>query len=739
MYWILHLLACFTFSQALGIGIPSFLDIGGLHSHLEASKQVSMPNPYELNAQWWHYFDADGQELSARTAKTTSHLLNLYSKLSFEDQQAASPLINSISASLEALPEAKIAKAKDATLPKSYNKTYTLDQQLQLNQQKRKHLLEIKKEQIELEELKNRIAKVHNHIDTLLAAYLNEDSKPTTERLLKGLEIMAQRAAIGIAEENRRLIESEIENQQGALNFLEKELEVARNAFDASSFDENQLEQDIQQAQSNFDKIQAERSRNEALAIGVRISGPHERASKKLRAQKEIQNSVEEALAWTNLAFQTLRYNLIMHTNNRFNLNSQDMREKLRLWKEHLHKVLEQQIEWEKLTLREQDRLRRDQAVLIAKNESVDPTLSRINEARHASTSKTLSMLQHFQEDIASVQWLIDQLEHSNRAFSNFIERWWGDFIDYISSLWTGLVKKLSTSLFKIDDIPITFLTLFKVIFIAALSYCLSYLVRRVIEVESKRRSPSSESAYYMGRLAHYFVLFIGALAILFSIGLEVSHVMILLGALTFGIGFGFQSVATNFFCGLRILFERKIKIGDYIELPSGRYGKVTEIHVQNTVIYTSDGIEIVIPNSELLSSPLVNWTMKNDHRRLHIPFSISYDNDKELVRKVISESAQSVPCTIRREYGDPQVWLVKFGDHSLDFELVVWVNYKSKSFTDSKEADYLWAIETALRENKIELPIQQHFTYVKQVPSDPLPTASPYSAHSLSSLTKSS
>ena len=89
-------------------------------------------------------------------------------------------------------------------------------------------------------------------------------------------------------------------------------------------------------------------------------------------------------------------------------------------------------------------------------------------------------------------------------------------------------------------------------------------------------------------------------------------------------------------------------------------------------------------------------------------------------MRKIVSEAAKQVPCTLLSPYGDPQVWLVKFGDHSLDFELVVWVNYKTRSFTDSKEADYLWVIETALREHHIVLPLQEHFMYVKHLPTNP-------------------
>ena len=147
------------------------------------------------------------------------------------------------------------------------------------------------------------------------------------------------------------------------------------------------------------------------------------------------------------------------------------------------------------------------------------------------------------------------------------------------------------------------------------------------------------------------------------------------------------------------ILFERNIKIGDYIELQSETYGKVIEIHVQNTVICTSDGIEIVVANFDLANHTLINYTMNNDYRRLHITFSVSGDADKNLVRKVISEAALHVPCAAPvAKHGLPQVWLKKFDKYSLEFCLAVWVNYKTKSFSDSREADFMWEIESALK-----------------------------------------
>lgn len=695
--------------RAEAMGMPSFLDgFSLLSSHSESTAHLTVPDPYNLNPQWWHYYDAEDQELAKRVADTITQMQALYARLNQEDQQSALPLMNNFNGSLAALSEARKEQAKSIPSPKNFASRYTLDQQLQLHQQWRKIDLDTIKDQEDYEKLVERIAKAHKNIDTLFAAYLRSDSQPTTARLMSGLEIMAQRAAVGIAEENKRLLQKEIEGQQAMLAKLEDELNAARNAFDASNYDEAKLEKDVQVAQTWFEKKQREISRAEAYAIGIRGSGTSERANKQLLAQKAIQSSVEEASAWTSLAFHRLKYNLIMHVNQRFQIETHEMRERLHQWKEHIQAVLAQLEHWENQTLQELERIRHDQNVAES-----DANVSRINDTRRRQASETLTLLQRLGEDISSVQWLMSQFEHTLRANSNFVVRWWGDIGDSLDSMWNGLVRSLNISLFKVYDIPITLLTLLRVAAILLLSFMISHALRFAIQTFGHFQEKSA--LYNIGRLVHYFVLFLAAIVILCSIGLDLNHILIVLGALTFGIGFGLQSLATNFLCGLRILFERKIKIGDYIELKTGHYGKVTEIHVQNTVICTSDGIEIVIPNSELLSEPLVNWTMNDDHRRLHIPFSTSYNNDKELIRRIVSDAAKHVPCTILdSEHGDPQVWLVKFGDHSLDFELAVWVNYKMKSFTESKEADYLWAIEGALRKHHIELPTPEQIMHFK-------------------------
>ena len=193
----------------------------------------------------------------------------------------------------------------------------------------------------------------------------------------------------------------------------------------------------------------------------------------------------------------------------------------------------------------------------------------------------------------------------------------------------------------------------------------------------------------------------------------------IVLGALSIGVGLGLQNIVNNFLCGLAILFERNIKIGDYVELEGGYMGKITEVNVQYTTLHTFDGLDILVPNSTIIGKNVINWTKKDPYQRLHIPFNVAYGTDQEKVSKIICEAALKVSDTVQTMRGvkNPEVWLVKLGESSLDFELVVWVNVFKSRGKGAMCAKYLCVIEIALRQNNIAIPFPQRDLHLKTLP----------------------
>ena len=274
----------------------------------------------------------------------------------------------------------------------------------------------------------------------------------------------------------------------------------------------------------------------------------------------------------------------------------------------------------------------------------------------------------------------------------------------------------LNKPLFSVGDIQLTILNLIHISVILAIAWWISKLARRAIDrVSTMRPNMNRASVYTLNRLLHYVVMTIGLLIGLSTIGIDLSKFALFASALGVGVGFGMQTLVSNFIAGLMLLFEKSLKVGDYIEIESGISGEVREINIRSTVITTNDNIDIVVPNSVFVNGHVMNWTMRDVYRRIHVPFGVAYGTDKELVRKAVLEAADTVSHTLDNdENRKPQVWLTGFGDSSLDFQLIVWLTSDAVKRPGAVQADYLWAIETALGKYGIEIPFPQRDLHVR-------------------------
>lgn len=681
-----------------------------------AKTDLQPPNPAALSPQWWRYFEVESKDLAARIQATSSLLNNSYLSLPPAEHEQAISKINSIIVNLNNYLALQSQVFKDTTLDKAFQKSYTLDQQLDLNHKVRKLSLEIKNQEEEYEHQRSKLSKGDKFIDNLMVAYL---AKPplSPERLSIGLDIMQRRTSLAVLYENTRLLKSRIELNKKSFASRQKELLASVDLLDLHEFDEAQLDRSIKQAQNEYEEAKIVLATAELNSFETFNDTPLERAMHHLAEQKVIYAQVYQTLTWAKLSFQMLKFNVIMDVNNRFENGKDELREQLENWKDKVRHYNSQIKEWYSAANRDQDRVRQDYALMVAQSDTQDPKLNRINQARRQESTTTLNALQLLEEKLLDVQWMIDLLDRDIKNSSGIVARGIAEFFGFIHYGWVTLSLWANFSLFKVSGIPITLFMLFKVCLILLITSFASKFIRTaLLPLIRKRGHLSDSSLYYIGKLIHLCAFAFGVVTALVSVGLDFGNLFLLASALVFGIGFGFQSVANNIFCGFRILFERKIKIGDYIELSSGKYGKVTEIQLQHTVITTSDGREIIVPNSELIDRTVINWTLSNNYRRLHIPFSTATTVDKDLVRRVVPQAADKVAYTLKNhpKYANPQVWLVGFGENSLDFELVVWVNMHIKGATESREGDYLWEIETVLRENNIALPVQEQKLYLQ-------------------------
>lgn len=216
-------------------------------------------------------------------------------------------------------------------------------------------------------------------------------------------------------------------------------------------------------------------------------------------------------------------------------------------------------------------------------------------------------------------------------------------------------------------------------------------------------------SVYVVERLVRYLLLLIGVGLALNATGIPMARFAVFAGALGVGLGFGLQAIFNNFVCGLVLLFDRSLKVGDFVDLASGVHGRVRDIHIRATRITTNDDIDILVPNSEFVNGRVVNWTVREGFRRLKVPFHVAYGSDKEAVMDAGMEAARAVPLTLTHE-GEkaPQVRLVAFGDWALRFELVVWLNADATRRPGAALAAYNWALHNALHAHDIRIPVPQ-------------------------------
>jgi small-conductance mechanosensitive channel len=174
-----------------------------------------------------------------------------------------------------------------------------------------------------------------------------------------------------------------------------------------------------------------------------------------------------------------------------------------------------------------------------------------------------------------------------------------------------------------------------------------------------------------IARLIHYGFVFVGFLLALVALGVHLRDITIIAGALGVGIGFGLQGIVNNFVSGLILLFERPVKVGDYIQLGE-LWAEIKKIGLRATVVETFDKSEIVVPNSDLVSYQVTNWTLSNRMARLIIPVGVEYGSDVPLVIETLMECAKANSKVMTKP--GPQVLFLKFGESSLDFELRAWI-----------------------------------------------------------------
>src|SRR6201988_2646487 len=229
----------------------------------------------------------------------------------------------------------------------------------------------------------------------------------------------------------------------------------------------------------------------------------------------------------------------------------------------------------------------------------------------------------------------------------------------------------------------------------------------------ANRRHIDAGLRYTICRLVKYVVMTVGSLvAIKQAFAIDLTSIAVIFTALSVGIGFGLQYIASDIASGFILLFERPIRIGDRITIGDDE-GDVQSINLRTTIVTTNDRIAIIVPNSKLVSQRVVNWSYGDPCARIAIPIGVADDSDIELVTNTLTEAAKGVPSVLNDP--EPCVQFLKFGDYSLDFRLLVWTNQPRRHVQIRSDINY--RIARLFRERNIRIPYPTQEFLLKGLP----------------------
>lgn len=257
---------------------------------------------------------------------------------------------------------------------------------------------------------------------------------------------------------------------------------------------------------------------------------------------------------------------------------------------------------------------------------------------------------------------------------------------------------------------PITVATLIVVSALVAVSFSISGRIQALMQRRLFPRLHLDAGLEFSTlRFAHYAIISVGLMIGLKILSVDLTGLAVVAGILSVGIGFGLQNVASNFISGIILLIERPITVGDHVTVGDTN-GEVRAINMRSTEIVTTDNITVIVPNSEFVSGRVVNWSHGDPRMRVHVAVGVSYDADVEQVTRVLRDVAGRVDRVLPTP--PPEVRFVRFGDSSLDFELLVWI--ANPRDEDIVASGLRYAIRAALLEANIDIPFPRRDVTVR-------------------------
>ncbi|NQV30747.1 MAG: mechanosensitive ion channel [Candidatus Marinimicrobia bacterium] len=263
---------------------------------------------------------------------------------------------------------------------------------------------------------------------------------------------------------------------------------------------------------------------------------------------------------------------------------------------------------------------------------------------------------------------------------------------------------------FSIGEVHLSVLSILKAGILLLIALRLGGWLSKYIDKQlNKAPQLNSSARVLISKTINVFIYFLIFLVVFNSVGIDFTALAVFGGALGVGIGFGLQKVVSNFISGIILLTDRSIKPGDVIQIGQV-FGWISSLKGRYVSVVTRDGHEYLIPNEDLITQQVINWSYSNTRVRLKVPFGVSYKADPHGVRDLVIEAMKEMPRVL--SYPPPNCLLKAFGDSSLDMELMVWID-DPKNGVGNIRSDILFKVWDTLKQNGVEIPFPQRDIHI--------------------------
>jgi len=284
----------------------------------------------------------------------------------------------------------------------------------------------------------------------------------------------------------------------------------------------------------------------------------------------------------------------------------------------------------------------------------------------------------------------------------------------YLLDVMPAVLTTLDSVGFSLGKSRITALSVINFLLLVALLFTLAMWLSATIERRMQKSSYINASLRVgLSKFSKFFLIGLSFLIALDAVGIDLTALTVFGGALGVGLGFGLQRIASNFISGFLLLFDRSIKPGDVISI-GNKFGWVEALRARYIVVRDRDGVDTLIPNENLITSEVINWSYSDRNVRLKMPVSISYADDPQQAIRLMVEAALQHPRVLHDP--TPVGRLMNFGDNGIELELRIWINDPEQGVNNVR-SDINLAIWRAFKEGHITIPFPQRDVHVKNMP----------------------